>query len=143
MKTRRASIAAAMVVSVAVGVGGLTSCSSDDGAGADPPSDFCKNVDSLSSSVAVINGTPVSQATLPDLTTALKQAGSTVESLSGQPASGFGPEVHAVEESADAFRASLTDAATASSGDYAQVQETKAAFSSAVQDLAKSTSSSC
>lgn len=142
MTAHRAHMAT-MTLVLAAGVGGLTACSSDEGAGADPPSDFCKNVASLSASVKVIDDTPVSQATLPELTTALEQASSTVESLSSQPSPGFEPEVDAVEETADAFRASLTDASEASGGNYTEVQETGAAFSSAVQDLEKSTSSSC
>ena len=137
---RRPGSALAVVACTVLAAGGLTSCSQGDAA----PADFCKSVDATDATLTQITSTPITKSGLPTLKTQLKQLDEGVQNLSANSVPEFSDEVDAVEKAAVPLKADVQAAVAAPSKDaYRAVQASLSTFEAAVDDLAKSSSSSC
>lgn len=125
---------------VVLAVTGLAACSS----AGDQPSDFCKSVAALDSVVKTINENPVTRATVPAVEASLHQIDSAAKNLAATAESQFASEVDAVK--AGAAELDKTVAAAVEHQSPANVDAVRVSmrtFTTSVDDLAKSTSSSC
>jgi hypothetical protein len=133
-------LTAGLALTLVLGTQSLTACRAGD----NPPSDFCKNVASLTSGLSTIDETPVSKATLPTLQSALKQVDAAVTALGDEANSEFATQIDAVEATGEKLKTSLQKTVAAPSiPGYRTVQADRAAFSASVDDLSKSSTSSC
>jgi hypothetical protein len=138
MTHRRARIAA-LPLSLLAGVGVLSACE-----GSDPPSDLCKNIASLSSATTTFQGTPVSKATMPTLSSSLKQLDTALDGLAEESGGEFSTEIKAVETTATALRSSIAaETAQPTVANRGQVMDDRSAFVAAVKNLDEKSSSSC
>jgi hypothetical protein len=120
----------------------LLGCSAD--AGTEPPSDFCKAVDSLTASVTEISENPLTRNSIGAVETSLATIMSGVENLEASAQPEFSDEVEAVDMAASSLDKTVTaavDQPTPSNIDAARTSLSE--VTSAVKDLSKSTSSSC
>ncbi len=137
---RPGSALVAVACCTVLAAGGLTSCSSEDAA----PSDFCKSVDATDATLTQITSTPITKSGLPTLKTQLSQLDEAVQNLSANSVPEFSDEVDAVEKAAVPLKADVQAAVASPSNDaYRAVQASLSTFEAAVNDLAKSSSSSC
>ncbi len=114
------------------------------GSGGDPPSAFCKSVDSLNSAVTQINQDPLAKSTLPAVEASLSQIDSAVKNLSENADSNFATEVDAVEAGAEELDKSVATATENPSPDTVNaVRVSMRSFTTSVDDLSQSSSSSC
>ena len=85
---------------------GLAACKS----GGAQPSDFCKSLSSLNSTVSTINENPVTKSTVPAVKKSLKEINSSVKNLSDTAGSDFSSEVKAVQSGATDLGATVAAA---------------------------------
>src|SRR5512141_1264 len=119
---------------------GLAAC----GSGGDQPSDFCKSVAALDSVVTTINENPITRSTVPAVKASLNQIDAAAKNLAEAAQSQFASEVDAVK--AGAADLDKTVAAAVEHQSPATVNAVRVSmrtFTTSVDDLAKSTSSSC
>ena len=138
---RKASLQVASLVACAVGAAALlVGCSS---AGSQP-SDFCKSVATLDSAVSQINQSYLTKSTVAAVQSSMATLGAAVKNLSQTAETEFSDEVKAVEDAATSLDDNVSTAAdqpTPANVDAARTSMRD--LTSAVKDLAKSTSETC
>ena len=114
------------------------------GSGGDPPTDFCKAVDTLSATVAQINQSSLSKSTIEAVEASLAAADTAVKNLSETVESEFAAEVDAVEAAMTELDQNVTAAVDAPSpGNMDSARASMRELTTAVDDLADSTSDGC
>ncbi len=132
--------ARALTLCVVIAAPGLASC----GSGGAQPSDFCKSVAALDSAVSTINESPVTRSTVPAVQASVDQINSAVKNLSTTAQSQFAAEVDAVKTGAAELDTSVAAAVEQQTPQTVNaVRVSMRAFTTSVNDLSKSTSSSC
>ena len=132
--------ARALTLCAALAAPGLVSCSS----GGAQPSDFCKSVAALDSAVSTINETPITRSTVSAVQASVDQIDVAVRNLSATAESEFASEVDAVKAGAAELDASVATAVERPAPQtFDAARDSMRAFTTSVNDLAKSTSSSC
>jgi methyl-accepting chemotaxis protein len=129
-----------MSLCVVIAATGPAACSS----GGAQPSDFCKSVAALDSAVSTINENPVTRSTVPAVKTSLNQIDAATKNLSETAESQFASEVDAVKAgAADLDKTVAAAIERQSPANVNAVRVSMRAFTTSVDDLSKSTSSTC
>ena len=114
------------------------------GSGGDPPTAFCKAVDALSATVAQINSSSLTKATIEAVEASLAAADTAVQNLTETVESEFAEEADAVEAAMtelDQTVSSAVDQPSPANMDAAR--QSMSELTTAVDDLADSTSDGC
>jgi hypothetical protein len=136
--SRSAAVATAWWVAVAAA--GLSAC----GSGAEASSAFCKSVDSLDSAVTQIAADPLAKNTMPAVQASLDKIDSAVQTLSENVDSEFATEVDAVTADTETLDQSVAAASTSPTPSSVNAaREAMRSLTASMDELAKSTSSSC
>jgi hypothetical protein len=125
---------------VVAAASGLAACKS----GGAQPSDFCKSLSSLNSTVSTINENPIAKSTVPAVKKSMTEINSSVKNLSDTASSDFSSEVKAVQSGAATLDKTVTAAVNHKTpATVSAARASMKSFTTDVKNLSDAATSSC